>query len=48
MKLRALVPSFYIYLYGSDLYIPTVGLFGIVIILKAKKKLSTRINWFHL
>ncbi len=26
MKMRCLVPSFYIHVYGSDLYIPTTGL----------------------
>jgi hypothetical protein len=47
MKLR--VPSFYIHIIGSDLqYIPTIILFGISFTLKAKKKLTTRINCFHL
>jgi hypothetical protein len=47
MKLRGLVFDLYIRVSGSDLYISTIGLFGISFTLKAKKKSSTRIICFY-
>ncbi len=39
MKLRGLVPNFYIHVSGSDLYIPTSVLFGICVFLYCVREL---------